>query len=318
MRRRERPGLAHRVDVGVDHARQRSEDLERAAVEDLDGLEARGASALGRHPRLARAAGLAGAVARHQGSQQLALAASGAAFWLLISSFPIATAVVSLYGLVVDPSRVASDLGNLVNAAPGSLGALIGAQLRHVAATDHAGLSVGLAVSIALAVWSASAGIYHLDCAIREAYGVGRQRYVDARARSLVAACVLVVALGAVALSTGAALAHAHGVVAFVVGVPLLFVGTAAAVTALYRFSVGHPMRRREFLPGAIAAAAGTMVLLVGFSAYASVSTHYTAVYGGFSAAVVGMIAAYLAVYASLLGAVLNVQLTSSRHGTHD
>ncbi len=83
--------------------------------------------------------------------------AAGAAFWLVISASPIALAIVSLYGMVVDPSRVASDLGQLADAAPGSLGSLIGEQLQRVAATDTAGLSIGLAVSIVLAVWSASA-----------------------------------------------------------------------------------------------------------------------------------------------------------------
>jgi membrane protein len=315
MPRRARSGQGRwagaEVEAGVEHVRELRVELDQAVVDDLVGLEVEGTRSLDRHPGAARLAAVADLVRRRQGSQPFALVASGAAFWLLISASPIAIAVVSVYGLVVEPSRVASDLGHLADAAPGSLGSLVGDQLQHVAATDAAGLSIGLAVSIVLAVWSASAGIYHLDGAVREVYGLPRQRYVDARVRSFAAAAVLVVALGAIALAAGAALAHTRGVLAYATGIPLAFVGIALAIAAMYRFAVGRPMTAGAVLPGAMAAAAGMMVLLVGFSAYASASTHFTAVYGAFSAAVVGMLATYLAVGAVLLGAGLNVALNA-------
>jgi len=264
---------------------------------------------LDRHPRSARAAGLAEAVARQQGRQQVALVASGAAFWLVISALPTAIAVVSLYGIVVDPDRVARDLGNLVNGAPASLGSLVGEQLQHVAAADGAGLRVGTVVSVLLAIWSASAGIYNLDRAIRDAYGLPRQRYVDARVRSFAEAGVVVVALGALALVATAALAGRPGGLAWAIAIPSTFVGIVAAATGLYRFAIGQPTPLRALLPGAVAAAVGMVVVLVGFGIYASASTHFTAVYGAFGAAVIGMVATYLAVYVTLLGAVLNVEL---------
>jgi membrane protein len=202
----------------------------------------------------------------------------------VISAAPIAVAVVSLYGLIVDPGRVASDLGTLANAAPASLGVLVRAQLQRVAATDGPQLTIGLIVSVALAVWSASAGIYNLDRAIRDAYGLRRQRYVEARARSLAAAAILVVVLGAIALTTAATLARSRGLLLLVVGVPSIFLCIVAALTGLYRFAVGQPTRVRALFPGAVAAAAGMIVLLIGFGAYASASTHFTAVYGALAA----------------------------------
>lgn len=262
-----------------------------------------------------RTADLVEAVVRQQSTQQLSLVASGAAFWLVISAAPIAVAVVSLYGLIVDPARVASDLGNLANAAPASLGVLMRGQLQRVAAKDGTQLTIGLVASVALAVWSASAGIYNLDRAIRDAYGLRRQRYVEARARALAAAAILVVALGAIALTTAATLAHSRGLLALAVGVPTGFVCIVAALAALYRFAVGQPVRLRALLPGAVAAAVGMIGLVIGFGAYASASTHFTAVYGAFGAAVIGMLATFLAVYATLLGAVLNVVLARPHPG---
>jgi membrane protein len=296
--------------VSSDDAGERRAELDREVVGDLDDLEDRYSRFLGRHPRAARAVTLADAVVRRQGAQQLSLVAAGAAFWLVISASPIAIAVVTLYGLVVDPGQVAGDLGDLVDATPASLGSIVREQLERVAAADATGLTIGLVVSIALAMWSASAGIYHLDCAIRDAYGLPRQRYVEARARSLTAAAVLTVGLGAVALALAAALARSRGLLALLVGAPTVFVGVVAVVAGLYRFAVGRPMRLRALLPGAVAAATAMVVLLAGLGLYASASTHFTAVYGAFGAAVIGMTAAYLAVYAALLGAVLNVEFT--------
>jgi membrane protein len=123
----------------------------------------------------------------------------------------------------------------------------------------------------------------------------------------------LVVVLGAIALTTAATLAHSRGPLLLVVGVPSIFLCIVAALTGLYRFAVGQPTRVRALFPGAVAAAVGMIALLIGFGAYASASTHFTAVYGAFGGAVIGMLATYLAVYATLVGAVLNVELARTQ-----
>ena len=92
-------------------------------IEDAEAVaEERTSRFLGRHRRTAALVRLVGAVARRQTDMQVGLAAAGAAFWLVISAFPTAIAVVTLFGLVVSPQRVAADLGNLASAAPASLG----------------------------------------------------------------------------------------------------------------------------------------------------------------------------------------------------
>jgi uncharacterized BrkB/YihY/UPF0761 family membrane protein len=85
--------------------------------------------------------------------------------------------------------------------------------------------------------------------------------------------------------------------------------GIIASVGALYRFSVGTHVSARSLLPGALLSAAGMALVSVGFGAYVSASTHYTAVYGASAGAVVAMLAIYFAVYSVLLGAVLKVEL---------
>lgn len=300
------PGFERRFD----DAERSAARLARRADAEAQEAEQDAQAALGRHPRAARLAALASAVQREQSAEQVGLAASGAAFWLVISAFPTGTAVVSLFGLVVSPAQVADDLGGLARAAPSSLGSLITEQLQRVAAADRAGLSIGLAVSVVLAVWSASAGVYNLDRAIRYSFGLPRQRYVEARARALAGAFAVVVVLGSLALGGTVVGSHASAVAIALVGVPSVLVALTLGVATLDRFSIGPTVRPRELLPGAASAAVAVVVSLAAFAAYLALSTRYAAVYGAFAGVVIGMIGLYFAVYAVLLGAVLNAQLT--------
>jgi len=283
--------------------------LERRAGAEVEEAEQDAEAVLAHHPRAARLASLARAVQRQQSAEQVGLAASGAAFWLVISAFPTGIAVVSLFGLVVSPADVADDLGGLARAAPLSLGSLITAQLRRVAAADRAGLSIGLAVSVVLAVWSASAGVYNLDRAIRYSFGLPHQRYVEARGRALVGAFAVVILLGALALGGAIIGGQVPAGAIAVIGVPSALVALTLGVATLYRFAIGSTVRPRQLLPGAVFAAVAVVVFLVAFAAYLARSTRFTAVYGAFAGLVVGMIGVYVAVYAVLLGAVLNAQV---------
>jgi membrane protein len=253
--------------------------------------------------------GIVVGVLREQAAERVGLAASGAAFWLFISAFPTAIAAITLFGLVVSPQQVATDLGNLANGAPASLGSLVKDQLRRVAAGSRTGLSLGLASSLLVAIWSASAGTYNLDRAIRQAYGLPGQSYVEARGRALVGALVAVVMLGLSALVVSVVVRRSPATLILIVGVPLALVALTAGIAVLYRFSVGGGMPVKALVPGALVSSIGVVALFAGFSLYVAWSRRFTAVYGVFAGAVIGMIGTYLAVYAILLGAVLNAQL---------
>jgi membrane protein len=271
---------------------------------------------LAAHPRSARVLDLCRRVIAEQGAEQVGLAASGAAFWVVISAFPAAIAAISVFGLAVTPQKVAGDLSGLARAGPASLGSTVSQQLTNVASSDHAGLSVGLAVSLVLALWSASAGVYNLERAIRTAYGLPRQRYMDARARALVGSFGVVMALGAVALASTEASAvesHVPAVMLGAVAAPLLLLIIAGVTAGLYRFSVGHRVGFRALYPGAVASAVGVVVVAGAFAGYLRLSTHYTAVYGALAGAVIAMVATYLGVYIVLVGAVINVQMAGNR-----
>ena len=297
--------LGQRSDADGSALAHRAEGEAQDVEQDAQAL-------LGRHPRASRLASLVRGVLHQQSVEQVGLAASGAAFWLVISAFPTGIAVVSIFGLIVTPATVANDLGSLAQAAPSTLGSLITEQLRRVAAADGAGLSIGLAVSVVVAVWSASGGVYNLDRAIRYSFGLPAQRYVEARGRALAGACCVVVLLGGLALAGSLVGGHAPAVLLAVVGAPTALVALTIGIVTMYLFSVGKAVPVRRLLPGAACAAVAVVVSLGLFTAYLALSTRFTAVYGTFAGLVIGMFGLYLAVYAVLLGAVINARLNNS------
>jgi membrane protein len=286
----------------------------QGADRDLEEVKDDADQTLRQHPRFAAMVGLVSGVLREQSAERVGLAASGAAFWVVISALPTVVAVVSLFGLAVSPERVTADLGTLARDAPSSLGGLLTEQLRQVTVSDHAGVSLGLAVSVLLAVWSASAGVYNLHLAIRVAYGLAPQSFVEARGRALMGAVAVVVLVGVTAIATSVGQARTPGLWA-IVGIPVALLVITAAVGALYRFAVGRRVGVRALLPGAVTSAVGIVLVTSVFGAYVSVSTRYTAVYGALAGVVIGMLAVYLAVYVILLGAVFNMQLSRRRSG---
>ncbi len=300
---------------GPNRREEELADLAGKLAADESATERDVSQVLARHPRDAGVIGLARAVMREQTQEQVGLAASGAAFWMVISAFPTAIAAVSIFGLAVSPADVAKDLSGLTNAGPSSLGSFVTEQLKRITAGDHRGLSMGLAISLVLALWSASAGIYNLERAIRGAYGLAPERYVDARKRAFVGAFATVIALGAIALLAAALSGvskHIPALVTAIIGIPVLLIVMTGAIAGLYRFSTERRAGFRATLPGAVTSAVGLALVAIGFTAYVHFSTRYTAVYGALAGAVIAMIGTYLAIYVVLLGAVLNVQLSGT------
>jgi membrane protein len=305
--------------ITVDRLKRRREhQIGKRLDQHRDAVDQRAAATLARHPRTGSLIGLIGRIAHEQSQERVGLAASGAAFWFVITIFPAAIAAVSIFGLVVSPEAVAKDLSTLASSGPDSLGANLSQQLHRIATASRAGLSVGLAVSVAAAVWTSSAGVYNLARAIRLAYGLGPDSYVRARLRALVGAVGVVVALGLAAVISGAVsslLASVPAVVVGVVGIPLLLAVVAAVIGGAYRFSLDDPTSVRTLVPGAVFSSVVLLLVGTGFAVYAASSTHYTAVYGALAGVAVVMIAAYLATYVVLIGAVLNVQIADGKPG---
>jgi membrane protein len=255
-------------------------------------------------------------LAREQSRLRLGLSAAGAAFWLAIATLPLLVAVVSLYGLVRTRAQVTGDLAALFRAGPGTLSSVVAQQLRTISNTGRGTLSIGLVVSLVVALWSASTSIYNLDRAITSAYGFAPIHYVQARVRALLGAVATVVIIGVVAALAAwieSSLDRISRAVEVLVGVPALLLFLVGTLWWVYRFAVHLHRAGRRFLVGAVSAAVALLVLVVGFNVYVRLAGQSKAIYGALGGVVLAMLFAYLATYIILLGALLNATLDGRR-----
>jgi uncharacterized BrkB/YihY/UPF0761 family membrane protein len=88
----------------------------------------------------------------------------------LFRVFPAITAVVSIYGLTADPANIEWHFSLLSTVLPAEAYDLVVEQVKSIASTSDRSLSWGLLVSVALALWSVSAGTQALFAALNIAY----------------------------------------------------------------------------------------------------------------------------------------------------
>ena len=255
-------------------------------------------------------------------TDQAGLVAAGCAFYATLALFPAITMLVFIYGLAFDPVTVEPQLQVLEKQLPAEAFALIAGRVHVLVAQPRGTLGLGLAISIAIAFYSASAGMRALLAALNLAFGAEERR-------GLIAfyAVGLLMTFGAV---VGAALG-----IAFLVFLPvaiaflgldayssilvrgisflLLLVFVLVALTLLYRFGPTRPARGRWTSVGAWVATLLWLISCAGLSAYIDHIASYDATYGSIGAVVAVMMWFYVTAYAVLLGAELDAQIERQR-----
>lgn len=267
------------------------------------------------HPLVQRWVDVVFGVIAKQSQYRLSLDAAGAAFWLVIAVFPATIAMITLFGLVTDPSEIADDVADFSRRAPNSLGAALATEAQQAAASAATTLSIGLVSSLLATLWSVSSGGYAMFRAMRQAYDLPPQSYLLARARAFAAAIVAVIGLG-LAVGAGALLFsridRLQGVerdaVLVLAGIVVLVI-FMAVVAASFRYSIAQSTPLRSLLPGAVMGTAVTAVLAWGVAVFGAYMTDYQAIYGALTGIIVALLAVYTVMYVLLLGAVFNQQL---------
>ena len=100
---------------------------------------------------------------------QVPLLGAGVAFFGFLALFPSLIALVLAYGLFADPGTIATQIDSLGSALPAEVKTLIIDQLTAQSAKSGA-LSIGVVVSLLVALWSASGGVANLVQAVNTAY----------------------------------------------------------------------------------------------------------------------------------------------------
>jgi membrane protein len=89
----------------------------------------------------------------------LTLVAAGVAFYSMTAIFPALAAFVSIYGLFADPNSVQRQIAGFSGLLPPNSLKLLTDALQSFASKSTSSLNVALLVSVALAIWSAKAGV---------------------------------------------------------------------------------------------------------------------------------------------------------------
>src|SRR3954453_13296234 len=93
------------------------------------------------------------------GEDRLLAIAAGVVFFGLLAVFPAVTALVSSYGLFADPSTIGANLQTLALMLPEGSFQIVQDQIARVLAKGGTALGATFLFGLALAIWSANAGV---------------------------------------------------------------------------------------------------------------------------------------------------------------
>jgi membrane protein len=253
------------------------------------------------------------------GEDRLLAIAAGVVFFGLLAVFPAITALVSCYGLFANPATIGANLQTLALMLPEGSFQIVQDQIARVLMKGNTALGATFLFGLALAIWSANAGVKAVIDALNVVYDEREKRsFVRLNLLSLafttggIAALLLMVS-GVVALPLALdhlGLAPESQIIVSLARWPLLLVILVTALGLLYRFGPSRRPARWEWLSvGTLAAA---LLWIVGSSLlswYLSNFANYDATYGSLGAAIGLMMWMWMSAIIVLCGAELNSEI---------
>lgn len=252
-------------------------------------------------------------------SDQVLMVAASCAFYATLALFPALSVLISLYGLLFDPSAIETQLAAVRDVLPVAVFTLVAQRLHDLVTQPAATLSGGLAVGVLIALWSASAGTKALIYALNVAYEEREKRgFVRFQLMALLftlcgiagvaVALALIVALPP--LLQLEALGAFGRIGARLVSYLVLFGCVILGLSLLYRFAPSRREARWHWVtPGSALAAGLWLGASILFSVYVANFASYDATYGSLGAVAVLLLWFYLSALVVILGAELNAEL---------
>ncbi len=253
------------------------------------------------------------------GGDNLSIIAAGVAFFGVFSVFPAIAALVALYGLVADPSQISSTLSVAEPVLPPAVFSILSDQVNQLVSAGQSALGIATAVSFALALWSARAGVTALIQGLNVVYGETDTRnivmqYVFSLFLTLILIVFVILSLLAVVAVPAALRFVELGPLGTVLArlAPPVILGCAVVfvIGALYRYGPKRsPARKRWITPGALIATVLWVIVSLGLSVYFARFTDFNQTYGSLGAVIALMFWLYASAFVVLLGAEINAQM---------
>jgi membrane protein len=246
------------------------------------------------------------------------LVAGGVTYAMLLALFPGLAALVSIYGLLLNPAQVEQQVDALSHVLPEESTKMIGDELHSLVTASQNSLSISAGVALLLALWSASRGMSGLVSALNIAYDEKETRSffrvnlvaIGLTLATLVGGTIIIAFVGVLpAALQFIGVSNSIQWAVLLLQYPLLIAVVMSGLAVLYRYAPDrHPPHWRWVSPGAIVATLLWLVGSVGFTVYVSHFNSYDKTYGSLGGVVVMLTWLYLSAFVALLGAVINAQ----------
>jgi membrane protein len=248
----------------------------------------------------------------------IGLLSAGIGFYAFLSIFPAIAAGLMIWGLFTDMTSLGQQLQTIRDFAPDAFG-LIADQMVVIANQDDGGLTLGLVISVVLALWGSNGATSALVQAMNMAYHEKETRsFFHLTSLTLgftfcgiIFVMISMAAIAAVppilkALYLGALIDAVIGTVRWLMMIGLFMVACAM----IYRIAPSRTSARwRWIIPGALAAGVIWLIASIAFSTYLENFNAYNATFGSLGAVAALLMWFWLSAYAICLGAELNSQL---------
>lgn len=258
-------------------------------------------------------------VKKEVGQDNVALIAAGVAFYSMLALFPGLAAFVGIYGFFSDPTDIARHLEILDGLLPEAAYNLIAAQLADLTSAGRTELGLTSIVGIALAFWSAKAGVNALIVGLNIVYDEKEQRGFFAQLATTLTLTGVMFGFVALAFLTIVVIPPVLDLVqmgaigewlAAILRWPIVIGALIIALGVLYRF--GPNRKQAGVVWASWGAAIATVLWIVGsaaFSLYVANFGSYNETYGALGAVIGLLMWFYLSAFIVLLGAELNAEV---------
>jgi membrane protein len=249
------------------------------------------------------------------------MVAAAAAFYAWLALLPAILAAIMLYGLLASPDQVTRHIEQLTENLSDDVASTLRQPVEQATGTGGNGLTIGLIIALAGAVWSASGGMNGLVQGITIAYDEDDNRnFVVKRLLAIgltlggIVGFLLAVALIAVVppVVDAVGLDGFVGVTVEVGRWILLALLMIVGLAVLYRLAPDRDDARMRWVsPGAVVATVLWLAVSAGFSFYVSNFGSYNQTYGALAGVIILELWLYLTCMIIIFGAELNAKIDS-------
>lgn len=254
----------------------------------------------------------------------VSIISAGVAFYAFLAVFPAIAALVSIYGLAMDPQSIQYQLSQISAMMPQQAYDILKAQLESLVETSSSTLGWSTAFGLLFSLWSANKGTKSLFTGVDIAYDTVNERgfikqngltllFTFGAVMLLIISMLLIVGfpalVGLIGLPSGIENFIDWGRWLLLAIILIWFLGL------VYRYAPDKSTPGFKWvLPGSLVATVLWLIASWGFSYYVSNFGSYGSMYGSISAVVVMLLWLFITSFIILLGAGLNSEIEKYSH----